>query len=403
MKIIVKKFGGTSVANTDCIQNVAKIIVNTYKSDYKVVVVVSAQGDTTDTLITQAKQLNKFPSNREMDMLLSTGEQISASLLAIAIEKLKYPVISLTGWQAGIFTDENHFNAKIKKIYKERILKELKKNKIVIVAGFQGIDSINNNITTLGRGGSDTTAVALAAILNAEVCKIYTDVDGVFTCDPRIIFDAKKIDEITYDEMLELSTLGSQVLHHRSVEIAKKYNVNLEVLSSFNKKNLNGTKVGEIMDIEKTNISAITKDDTTTQISVIGLNNIPGVAFKLFKCLSENKIDIDLIIQSIGYKNKKNISFTINENLLDKTKNVLYANQVKLEFEKLNINKNVSKVSIIGANMVSNPGVASDMFEALFNANINIHMITTSDIKISVLIDIQDSIKAIQFIHKKFF
>ncbi len=399
MALIVQKFGGSSVRDAERVRNVAGIITDTYKKGNQVVVVVSAQGDTTDDLIEKAREINPNPSKREMDMLLATGEQISISLLAMAIEHMGYPVVSLTGWQAGFHTDSSHSRARIKKIETERLHKELDKNHIVIVAGFQGI-SRYGDITTLGRGGSDTSAVALAAELKAELCQIYTDVDGVYTADPRIVKTARKLDEISFDEMLELATLGAQVLHNRSVEMAKKYNVNLEVVSSLERKP--GTKVKEVVSMEKMLIRGVTRDNNVARIAVVGLPDKPGIAFRVFSLMSKYNINVDIILQSIGRDNTKDISFTVSEDNLEQAVAVLNDNLSALEAERIEVNDNVCKLSVVGAGMQTNAGVATKMFEALYEAGININMISTSEIKISVLIDEEDSDKALRVVHDAF-
>ena len=332
-------------------------------------------------------------------MLLATGEQISISLLAMAIEHMGYPVVSLTGWQAGFNTDSSHSRARIKRIEAERLHKELDKNNIVIVAGFQGI-SRYGDITTLGRGGSDTSAVALAAELKAELCQIYTDVDGVYTADPRIVKTARKLDEISFDEMLELATLGAQVLHNRSVEMAKKYNVNLEVVSSLERKP--GTKVKEVVSMEKMLIRGVTRDNNVARIAVVGLPDKPGIAFRVFSLMSKYNINVDIILQSIGRDNTKDISFTVSEDNLEQAVAALNENLSALEAERIEVNDNVCKLSIVGAGMQTNAGVATKMFEALYEAGININMISTSEIKISVLIDEEDSDKALRVVHDAF-
>ena len=399
MALIVQKFGGTSVRDAERVMNVAHIVTDTYKAGNQVVVVVSAQGDTTEKKKKKAKEINENPSKREMDMLLATGEQISISLLAMAIEKLGYPVVSLTGWQAGFETTSAHSSARIRRIEGERLHKELDKNNIVIVAGFQGL-SRYGDITTLGRGGSDTSAVALAAALKADLCQIYTDVDGVYTADPRIVKTAKKLDEISFDEMLELATLGAQVLHNRSVEMAKKYNVNLEVLSSLEKKP--GTKVKEVIPVEKMLIRGVTRDNNVARIAVIGLPDKPGIAFKVFSLMSKNNINVDIILQSIGRDGTKDISFTVSSDHKDLAVKVLEENKQALEAQAIELNDNVCKLSIVGAGMQTNAGVATTMFEALFEAGININMISTSEIKISVLIDKEESEKALRVVHDAF-
>lgn len=400
MSLIVQKFGGTSVANAERLRNVADIVTSTYKAGNRVVVVVSAQGDTTDDFIEKAAELNEHPSKREMDVLLSAGEQISMSLLAMAIQKMGYPVISLTGWQAGIKTDINYSEARIRKVVGERIQSELDRNRIVIVAGFQGINK-SEDITTLGRGGSDTTAVAIAAALGADLCQIYTDVDGVYTADPRIVKTAKKLDAITYDEMLELASLGAQVLHNRSVEMAKKYNVDMEVVSSFTRNQ--GTKVKEGSDMEKLNVSGVARDNNCARVAIINLPDEPGVAFKVFSLLAKAKINVDIILQSVGQNNRKSISFTVPQNMADEAQEILNKNREQLGYEAISLNTDVAKVSIVGAGMASNAGVAATMFEALASAGINIRMISTSEIKISVLINEDESERAVRVIHDKFF
>ena len=401
MGLIVQKFGGTSVADTDRLRNVAKIITDTYKAGNQVVAVLSAQGDTTDDLIAMAGKVNPNASNREMDMLLSTGEQISVSLCAMAIEALGCPVISLTGWQAGMFTNTVSRNARIKRVDTERIEAELNQRKIVIVTGFQGIN-MHQDITTLGRGGSDTSAVALAAALDAELCQIYTDVDGVYTADPRTVKGARKLDEVTYNEMLELATLGAQVLHNRSVEMAKKYNVRLEVLSSFT--GHPGTKVkGVVKRMEKSYISSVAKDKNISRIALIGVPNEIGTSFKVFSLLAQNHINVDIILQGIGHEEGKDICFTVAESDLLRAAGLLEDHRDEIRYARLETNTEIAKVSVVGAGMINNPGVAATLFEALYDANININMISTSEIKISVLVDKKDADKAVQVIHDKFF
>lgn len=399
MAIIVQKFGGSSVADAAKVENVANRVVETYREGNSVVVVVSAQGDTTDDLIEKAHEINKNPSKREMDMLLSSGEQISIALLAMAIEKIGVPVVSLTGWQAGFATNSNAGNARINKINTERIMAELDQKKIVIVAGFQGLDKYDN-ITTLGRGGSDTSAVAIAAAIRADKCEIYTDVDGVYTADPRIAPNAVKLDEITYDEMLDLASLGANVLHNRSVEMAKKYGVRLEVKSSFKK--VEGTIVKEAVSVEKMLIRGVARDNDVARIAVIGLEDKPGIAFKVFSLLSKKGINVDIILQSIGRENKKDISFTVTKNHMQEALDLLAAEKDSLGYEEITHREDISKVSIVGVGMVNNPGVAATMFEALYDAGINIHMISTSETKISVLINVKNAEKAVQAIHDKF-
>ena len=400
VSLIVKKFGGSSVANAEKVMNVATIITDEYKAGNSVVVVVSAQGDTTDDFLEKAAEINKKPSKREMDVLLSAGEQISMALLAMAIEKIGCPVISLTGWQAGVTTNSVYGMARIKTINTERIKKELDSNRIVIVAGFQGINKYDD-ITTLGRGGSDTSAVALAAALHADKCEIYTDVDGVYTADPRIVKDAQKLDDISYDEMLELASLGANVLHNRSVELALKYDVKLEVKSSFER--VPGTTVKEVKNVEKMLVKGVTRDNDVATVSLVGVENTPGKAFKVFSLLAKGNINVDMILQSIGRENSKDITFSVPLNQLESAIELLEENLELVGAQKIDSEKEVSKVSIVGAGMVSNPGVAAKMFEALYNAQINIMMISTSEIKVSVIIDKADAEKAVKAIHDKFF
>ena len=401
MALIVQKFGGSSVADADRVRNVARIITQTYDQGNSVVVVLSAQGDTTDDLIAKARELNPAASKREMDMLLSSGEQISIALCAMAIEATGHQVISLTGWQAGMRTNSQYGLARIKRIQTERVQKELDERKIVLVAGFQGINKYDD-ITTLGRGGSDTSAVALAAALHADLCQIYTDVDGVYTADPRKVKGARKLDEITYDEMLELASLGAQVLHNRSVEMAKRYNVNLEVLSSFSGKP--GTKVKEVVkNMEKLHVSGVAKDTNVARIALIGLADQPGIAFKVFSLLSKENINVDLILQSIGRESTKDISFTVSKDAADEVERIMRENQERLGFHAVEVNKDIAKISIVGAGMANNAGVACKMFEALYGAGININMISTSEIKVSVLVNERDADRAVQAVHDRFF
>ncbi|MCI8593695.1 MAG: aspartate kinase [Oscillospiraceae bacterium] len=401
MALVVQKFGGTSVADAERIRNVARIITDTYEAGNSVVVVLSAQGDTTDDLIAKAEELNPKAGKREMDMLLSTGEQISIALCAMTIEGMGYPVVSLTGWQAGMQTNSAYGNARIKRIETERIRVELDQKRIVIVAGFQGINKYGD-VTTLGRGGSDTSAVALAAELRADLCQIYTDVDGVYTADPRKVAGAKKLDEITYDEMLELATLGAQVLHNRSVEMAKRYGVNLEVVSSFSGKP--GTKVKEVVTtVEKSHVSGVARDKNIARLALVGLADEPGIAFKVFSLLAKERVNVDIILQSIGRGDTKDISFTVTKSDMEQARKVLEEHKAAIGFDHIDVTDNIAKVSIVGAGMINNPGVAANMFEALFAAGINIHMISTSEIKVSVLVDVVDADRAVQVVHEKFF
>ncbi len=399
MALIVQKFGGSSVADAERIFNVARIIGDTYDAGNSVVAVVSAQGDTTDDLIAKAQEINPGASKREMDVLLSTGEQISISLLAMALEKLGYPCKSLTGWQAGVLTDSTHGSSRVRRINKERLENELGKGNILIVAGFQGINRYDD-ITTLGRGGSDTSAVALAAALHADNCQIFTDVDGVYTADPRLVPNAHKLEEVSYDEMLELASLGAQVLHNRSVEMAQKYNVKLEVLSSLERKP--GTQIKEVVQVEKMLIRGVARDNDVTRISIIGVADTPGVAFRIFSALAAAKINVDIILQSVGRDGTKDISFTISRSYKHEAMEIMENLKTALNAHEVAVDDNVSKVSIVGSGMQTNPGVASKMFEALADANINIHMISTSEIKISVLIDLDESQRAVMAIHEAF-
>ena len=400
MSLIVQKFGGTSVADSKLIFNVAKTVTKAYDENNDVVVVVSAQGDMTDQLIFKANEINKKGSKREMDMLLSAGEQISVALVAMAIEKMGYPVVSLIGWQAGVMTSSTYGSALITKIDPARIRKELDKRNIVIVAGFQGLNKYYD-VTTLGRGGSDTSAVGIAAVLNADVCRIYTDVDGVYTADPRKVKNARKLSYISYDEMLELANMGAQVLNNRSVEIAKKHNIEIEVLSSM--EDLPGTVVKEASGMEKMLISGVAKDDGIARITIMGVPDIPGWAFKIFSKLSSKGINVDIILQSTGGENTKDISFTVREEQLDDAVEILNEYCKSIEGSFVTYDRNVSKVSVVGAGMESHPGVAAKMFEALFTAQINIQMIATSEIKISVLLNQNEADKAVIVIHDTFF
>ena len=395
MALIVQKFGGSSVANADRVMNVARIVTDTYKAGNDVVVVVSAQGDTTDDLIEKALEINPTAAKRELDQLLTAGEQISISLLAMAIESLGFPVISLLGWQAGFNTNSVYGSARIKNIKPNRLQAELAKHNIVVVAGFQGLNRYDD-LTTLGRGAS---AVAIAATLHADKCQIFTDVEGVYTADPRKVENAKKLKEITYDEMLELATLGAQVLNNRSVEMAKKYSVELEVLSSLNP--VPGTIVKEVAKMEKMLIRGVTKDKDVALVSVLGVKDNPGVAFNIFSKLSQKNINVDIILQSFGRDNTKDIVFTVSKDNGPVAVELLKETSA-LDGAKIVCDTNVAKVSIVGAGMESHPGTATKMFEALYERNINIRMISTSEIKISVIIDADDADRAVSAVHKAF-
>ena len=399
MSLIVQKFGGTSVANTERLKNVADIVTKTAQAGNQVVVVVSAQGDTTDDLIVKAAELNDRPSKREMDVLLNTGEMISMSLLAMAIQKLGFPVVSLTGWQIGLETNSNYSDARIKRIAGERLKAELDNGRIVIVAGFQGINRYDD-ITTLGRGGSDTSAVAIAAAMKADKCEIYTDVDGVYTADPRIVPNARKMEEVTYDEMLEMASLGAKVLHSRCVEIAKKYGVELLVCSSLNRNS--GTMVREKTKMEKMLISGVAADKNVAKIRVAGLGNDPESTFRLLNLLDRNNLNIDVMIQSLGKDGTKSVSFTVAKPDMLRTIDVLNDNKDSLGIKKLDYDENVAKISVIGAGVRSHSGVAAKMFGALANAGINTEMITTSEIRITALIDEAYADQAMRAIHETF-
>ena len=398
MGLIVQKFGGSSVANAERVMNVARIVTETYRQGNDVVVVVSAQGDTTDDLIAKAHEINEKPSKRELDMLMTSGEQISIALLSMAIEKLGCPAVSLLGWQAGFNTSSSYGSARIKSIKADRLKAEVDRHNIVVVAGFQGINKYDD-LTTLGRGGSDTSAVAIAAAMHADRCQIFTDVEGVFTADPRKVPSAQKLQEITYDEMLELATLGAQVLNNRSVEMAKKYNVELEVLSSL--KRVPGTIVKEVAKMEKMLVRGVTKDTDVARISITNIPNIPGIAFKLFSKLAQARINVDIILQSVGRDGTKDISFTVSK---ENAEGAIEAIHKTFDIDDKDIicDKNVAKISIVGAGMETHPGTASKMFEALFEHDINIDMIATSEIKISVLIDAKDADRAVSAVHKAF-
>lgn len=398
--LVVKKFGGTSVANKERIFNVANRCIEDYKKGNDVVVVLSAMGKQTDVLLDMANDINPNASKRELDMLLTTGEQTSVALMAMAMHSLGVPAISLNAFQVAMHTTSVSGNARLKKIDKERIEHELEQRKIVIVTGFQGINRYDD-YTTLGRGGSDTTAVALAASLHADACEIYTDVDGVYTADPRIVKEAKKLDEITYDEMLELASLGAGVLHNRSVEMAKKYGVRLVVRSSLNTSE--GTMVKEEVKMEKMLVSGVACDKNVVRIAVVGLEDQPGVAFKLFRHLANHNVNVDMILQSIGRDNTKDISFTVTEDMADVAVETVERHRSgSLKCQDVKVKKNVAKVSVVGAGMQTNPGVAARMFEALYDANVNIQQISTSEIRVTVLIDRAETDKAMNAVHKEF-
>ena len=400
MGLIVQKFGGSSVKDRDRIFNVARIVMNTRNAGNDVVVVVSAQGDTTDDLITKAAEITSDPSHREMDMLLAAGEEISISLLTMALQELGVSAISLTGWQAGFNTDRAYSKARIKRLDTERVESELARNRVVVVAGFQGLNKMED-LTTLGRGGSDTSAVAIAAALHADRCQIFTDVEGVYTADPRKLPNARKLEEITFDEMLELASLGAQVLNNRSVELAKKYNVELEVLSSLNP--VPGTLVKEATKaMEGMLIKGVAKDEDVAVVTLVGVPDVPGTSFKVFSLLAQKKINVDIILQSTGRDGNKDLIFTVPRSEAENTRKLLNENVSRFGGSEVEIKTGVAKVSIVGAGMQSHFGVAAKMFEALSENQINIQMISTSEIKISVIIDQKDADRAVNAIHAAF-
>lgn len=397
--LVVKKFGGTSVGNKERIFNVARRLIKSYQAGDDVVVVLSAMGKTTDELLAKAKDINPHASKRELDMLMTIGEQESVALMAMALGSLGVPAVSLNGFQVAMHTTSVYGNARLKRIDSERIRHELDQRKIVVITGFQGVNKYDD-YTTLGRGGSDTTAVALAAALHADACEIYTDVDGVYTADPRIVKTARKMEEITYDEMLDLASLGAGVLHNRSVEMAKKYNVPLVVRSSLTE--AEGTVVKEKVKVERMLVSGVAADKNVTRISVIGLEDRPGVAFRVFDLLAKSNINVDMILQSVGRDGTKDISFTIQEDAADEAIKVLEDGKERLKYQKLDSRTNVAKVSVVGAGMMSNPGVAAKMFECMYNSDININMISTSEIRVTVLIDEKNVDKAMNAVHDAF-
>ncbi len=397
--LIVKKFGGSSVANKERIFNVAKRCIEDYKAGHDVVVVLSAMGDTTDHLIELAQSINPKAKKREMDMLLTTGEQVSVALMAMAMHAMDVPAVSLNAFQVMMYSTSRYGNARFKRVDTERIQHELDSRKIVIVTGFQGVNKYDD-ITTLGRGGSDTTAVALAAVLHADKCEIYTDVDGIYTADPRVVKNAKKLDVITYDEMLELASLGAKILHNRSVEMAKKYNVELVVRSSLNESE--GTTVKEAAKMEKLLVTGVAADTNTARISVIGVEDKPGTAFRIFNTLAKNNINVDIILQSVGREGTKDISFTVASDDLEHALKVLEDQKERLTIQQITWNEEVAKLSVVGAGMVGNSGGAAKEVEALYNSRVNINMISTSEIRITVLVKESDIDKAMNAVHDGF-
>ena len=397
--LVVKKFGGSSVADKERIFNVARRCIEDYEKGNDVIVVLSAMGKTTDGLIAKAHEINPNPPKRELDMLLVTGEQVSVALMAMAMSSLGVPAVSLNAAQVVMHTSSAYGSAKLKRIDTERIRHELESRRIVIVTGFQGINKYDD-FTTLGRGGSDTTAVALAAALHADVCEIYTDVEGVYTADPRVVPNARKLAEVSYDEMLEFASLGAKVLHNRSVEMAKKYGVKLVVLSSLTR--AEGTIVKEETKVERTLISGVAADTSVARISVLGVENKPGITFRVFNLLAKNHINVDIIIQSVTEPGKKDISFTVAKTDLSDTMDLLRENRESLTAREIVSEEGVAKLSVIGAGMCSNPGVAAKMFEALYSADVNTEMIATSEIRITALIDERDVKRAMRAVHDAF-
>ena len=400
MALIVQKFGGSSVADRDRVMNVARIVAQTHAGGNDVVVVVSAQGDTTDELIAKAGEITHDASQREMDMLMSAGEQISVALLSMALSSIGCPAISLTGWQAGFHTDRAYTRARIKRLDCERIESELSRNRVVVVAGLQGINK-NDDITTLGRGGSDTSAVAIAAALHADLCQIYTDVDGVYTADPRLVPNARKLPQISFDEMLELASLGAQVLNNRSVELAKKYSVELEVRSSLT--DVPGTIVREVAQVEGMLIKGVTKNENVAVISLLEVPDVPGMSFNVFSLMAQKKINVGIILQASGRGNNKDLIFTVPLEDVHTATAILQENLQRFGATRVLVDTDVAKVSIVGAGVQSHPGVAAKMFERLYECNINIRMIATSEIKISVIIAKQDADRAVAAVHDAFF
>ena len=400
MALIVQKFGGSSVADRDRVMNVARIVAQTHAGGNDVVVVVSAQGDTTDELIAKAGEITHDAPQREMDMLMSAGEQISVALLSMALSSIGCPAISLTGWQAGFHTDRAYTRARIKRLDCERIESELSRNRVVVVAGFQGINK-NDDITTLGRGGSDTSAVAIAAALHADLCQIYTDVDGVYTADPRLVPNARKLPQISFDEMLELASLGAQVLNNRSVELAKKYSVELEVRSSLT--DVPGTIVREVAQVEGMLIKGVTKNENVAVISLLEVPDVPGMSFNVFSLMAQKKINVGIILQASGRGNNKDLIFTVPLEDVHTATAILQENLQRFGATRVLVDTDVAKVSIVGAGVQSHPGVAAKMFERLYECNINIRMIATSEIKISVIIAKQDADRAVAAVHDAFF
>ncbi|MDP4093363.1 MAG: aspartate kinase [Bacillota bacterium] len=399
MGLIVQKFEESLISDTIETKNLVDKVKSAYIAGNSVVVVAAVQGNYMEELVNKANRENPSRSKRELDVLISAYGQIIASLTTMAIESSGIPAISLTGYQAGIISDSNYSNARIKSIDNERIFRELDRKNVVVIAASQAWNKFED-ITTFGKGGDDTTAVAVAASLQADICEFYTDLDGVYTADPKIVSSAVKLKDISYDELLELSSLGANILHNRAVELAKKYNVNLVIKSR--SKNIDGTIVKEVGSVEKLMVRGVTRDNEIARIAVMGIEDKPGMAFKLFSALAKENINVDLIIQSIGRDGTEDISFTVGKSNLEGTLEVINKNMALLNPREVQHSDKYSKVSIVGAGMVNNPGIAAKMFEALYEAGINIHMITTSETKISVLVDVQDSEMAVNVIHEKF-
>ncbi|MFC1645773.1 aspartate kinase [Candidatus Omnitrophota bacterium] len=400
MSLIVQKYGGSSVSNAACIQAVAKRVAKYRRKGHKLVVVVSALGDTTDELLDLVSKITEEPSDREMDMLLSTGEQVSVAILAIALHKLGLEAISFTGAQVGIITDTSHGKARILKINADRIKQELKKGKIVIVAGFQGIN-LDQDITTLGRGGSDLTAVALAQTLRADYCEIFTDVDGVYTGDPRVVKDAKKINKISYDEMLEMASLGAQIMQARSIEMAKKFNVPIHVRSSFTN-NLGTMIVKEAKNMEDVVVRGITINKNEAKITICDVPDRPGIAAKIFKTIAENSINVDMIVQNVSHTRRTDISFTVPKSGAAKAEKITRKIAKRIGAGGVIVDTNIARISIVGVGMKSHPGVAAKMFEILAKKKVNIEMISTSEISISCIINKKSAERALKAVHEKF-
>ncbi|HHT42659.1 MAG TPA: aspartate kinase [Firmicutes bacterium] len=399
MAVIVQKYGGSSVADTEKVMGVARRVVATARQGNQVVVVVSAQGNTTDELIKQAKAISKNPPKREMDMLLATGEQVSIALLAMAIDALGQPVISLTGPQGGIMTDTQHTKARIRMVDGDRIKRELEQGQVVIVAGFQGRTQ-NGDITTLGRGGSDTTAVAVAAALDADLCEIYTDVDGVYSADPRLVPEARKLAEVDYGEMLELASLGAMILQPRAVEVAAIYGVTLHVRSSFYMDE--GTKVKEVDSVEREiTVTGVAADENCAKITLAGIPSDVNTLYHIFSALAQAGVNVDMIVQAAASKSTTHLSFTVTREDLAETLSTIERLQADEEWEVL-ADDNVAKVSIVGAGMMTNPGVAAKMFEALNEADVPVFVVSTSEIKVSCLVPRAFCAEAVRACHRKF-